>query len=412
MMTNTIIVKIDRLAYGGDGVGRLPDGRVVFVPFTIPGELVRVRLVEDKARLARAELEEVVEPSADRIQPRCRHFTTCGGCYYQHIDYQAQLKAKARILSEQLERIGGLRDIPDVEILAAPEPWNYRNHIQFHLTREGRLGFQKAHSNQTFAVQECHLPEEGINHLWPKIELEPMHGLERVSMRQGIDNDLMLVLESTDTEPLDFSIQDLSISIVHIDPIGSLVLAGSDHILMEIMERQFRVSATSFFQVNTNQAESMVKHLLENLSLNEKMTVLDVYSGVGLFSAFMAPKVRRLVGIEISPEACEDFTINLDEFDNVELYEASAEEVLANVAFSPDVIVMDPPRAGLGVKTLDALIAQGAGLLAYVSCDPSTLARDGKQLVVSGYSLHKLILVDMFPQTYHIESISYWEKNS
>ena len=410
-MTSTIDVRIDNLAYGGDALGRLADGRVVFVPYAIPGELVRLRLVEDKPRHARAELVGVLEASADRVIPRCQHFMTCGGCHYQQMNYPTQLKAKAAILREQLERIGGLKDIPAVEVEAAPEPWYYRNHIQFHLTHEGKLGFQKAHSNQPFAIRECHLPEVAINQLWPQIEIEPMSGLERISLRLGANEDMMIILESSDPQPLDFNIEDLAISVVQLGPSSSVVLAGSDHIMMEVSGRLFNVSAGSFFQINTLQAQAMVMHLTEHVSLSENMTVLDVYSGVGLYSAFLAPKVKRLVGIEISPEACEDFTTNLDEFENVDLYEASAEEVLGSIVFNPDAIIMDPPRAGLDGKTVEGVLAQGAKQLAYVSCDPATLARDAKQLAAGGYSLMEMTLFDMFPQTYHIESISYWEKH-
>jgi len=314
-MTSTVDVRIDNLAYGGDAVGRLTDGRVVFVPYAIPGELVRLRLVEDKPRHARAELMDVLEPSPERVVPRCPHFTTCGGCHYQQMNYPTQLKAKAAILREQLERIGGLKDIPTVEVEAAPVPWYYRNHIQFHLTHEGKLGFQRVHSNQPFAIRECHLPEVVINQLWPKIEIEPIPGLDRISLRVGAEEDMMLILENSDPQPLDFSIEDLAISVVQVGPSGRIVLAGSDYLVMEVSGRHFRVSATSFFQVNTHQAQAMVMSLTERLASSENMTVLDVYSGVGLFIAFIAPKVKRLVGIEISPDAAEDFTTNLDEFE-------------------------------------------------------------------------------------------------
>jgi len=409
-MPDTILVNVDALAYGGDGIGRLPDGRVVFIPFTIPGELVRATIVEEKARHARGDLLEVLEGSPHRVQARCKHYGLCGGCHYQHMSYDRQLDAKVQILKEQLVRLGGFKAIPEIEIVPAPEPWNYRNHIQFHLTHDGRLGYQKAGSNQAFAIQECHLPEAGINHLWPQIEIEPLAGLEQVSLRQGADDELMIVLESNIAEALEFSIEDLAVSVVQVDPSGSLVLAGSDHIFMKVLGRQFRVSASSFFQVSTLQAQAMVKLLLNQISMNESQTILDVYSGVGLYSAFLAPRVRRLVGIEISPQACEDFTDNLDEFDHVELYEAGAEEVLGAVAFTPHVIVMDPPRTGLGVKVVEGVLAQEAKTLAYISCDPATLARDAKQLAMGGYCLNKLTLIDMFPQTYHIESLSVWEK--
>jgi 23S rRNA (uracil1939-C5)-methyltransferase len=409
-MTNTFDVRIESLAYGGDALGRLPDGRVVFVPYAIPGELVRLRLVEEKAHHATATLVEVLEPSPERVIPRCIHFSTCGGCHYQHIQYPAQVRAKATILKDQLERIGGLREIPAVDIYESPKPWNYRNTIQFHITREGKLGFQKARSNQPFAIRECHLPEETINWLWPQIEVEPIASLERVSLRVGSDEEMMLILESSEPQAMEFSIEELPVSIVQLGDYDSIILAGSDYLSMGLQGRQFKVSASSFFQVNTLQAEAIVSYLSEHLPISSEMTVVDAYCGVGLFSAFLAPKVRRLVGIEVSPSACEDFSTNLDEFEQVELYEAPVEDVLGSIHFQADTIILDPPRAGLGAKTVEGVLGQGAAHLAYVSCDPATLARDGRQLAAGGYALTKLALFDMFPQTYHIESISLWNK--
>lgn len=184
-MTSTFNVRIDHLAYGGDALGRLPDGRVIFVPYAIPGEMVRLSITEDKPRHAWGELVEVLEASPERVIPRCQHFTTCGGCHYQQMNYPTQLKAKADTLKEQLERMGGLRDFPAVEIIAAAEPWYYRNSMQFHLTQDGKLGFQRVHSNQPFAIRECHLPEAAINRLWPQVDVESIPGMERISLRVG-----------------------------------------------------------------------------------------------------------------------------------------------------------------------------------------------------------------------------------
>ena len=160
------------------------------------------------------------------------------------------MKAKADILREQLERIGGFEGIPEIEMHASPEPWNYRNTIQFHITPEGKLGFQKARSNQPFAIRECHLPEEAINRIWPQIEVEPIPSLERVSLRVGMDEEMMLILESSDPQAMEFSIEDLPVSIVQVGGYDSIILAGSDYIVMEVLGRQFKVSADSFFQVN------------------------------------------------------------------------------------------------------------------------------------------------------------------
>jgi len=390
---------------------KLPDGRAVFIPFTIAGEHVRISLVEERKSYARAELVEVLEPSPVRVMPRCKHYTNCGGCHYQHVNYPTQVEIKSAILCEQLERIGGLEDITEVEVISAPDPWYYRNHIQFHLTREGRLGFQQARSNHTFSVHECHLPERLINQVWPLLEIEPVRGLERVSLRAGVNEDLMMILESTNPEPLDFQIEDLAISVVYKGPENVVVLAGSDAIHMEVSGKIFQVSAGSFFQVNTSQVEAMVGRIMEYLCSSDSLTVMDVYCGVGLISAFLAPHVKSLIGIEVSPEACTDFTTNLDEFDNVSLYEAPAEEVLANLKLKPDVIIVDPPRDGLGVKTVEGILAQEATILIYVSCDPATLARDARSLVAGGYILDKVTFIDLFPQTYHIESITRWVKS-
>lgn len=405
-MGNIFEVEIERLAYGGDAIGRLPDGKVVFVPYAIPGEVVQIRLVEDKPRHARAELVQVVQTAPERVIPRCRHFSYCGGCHYQHISYHQQLQAKAAILKEQLERMGGLAAVPTVEIMPSPQPWYYRNNVQFHLTPEGKLGYQRAHTNQPFAIQECHLPETALNDLWPLIDAEPMPGLETISLRTGTDNEMMIILESDDAQPIDFSIEDLPVSVVQVSGFGNIVLAGSDHITMEVLSRSFQVSANSFFQVNTQQAVEMVGTLLKHLTLKADQTVVDAYCGVGLFSTFLAEKVKRLVGIEISPEACEDYTTNLDDFDNIELYEASVEDVLNSVNFQADILVLDPPRSGLGTKAVQGVLAQGARQLAYISCDPATLARDAKQLAAGGYKLDKVTMFDMFPQTYHVETIA------
>ena len=195
-----------------------------------------------------------------------------------------------------------------------------------------------------------------------------------------MDEDMMLILKSSDPQAMEFSVENLPVSLVQVGAYGSIVLAGSDYVVMEVLGRQFKVSASSFFQVNNLQAQAMIRHLTDHLPISSEMTVVDAYCGVGLFSAFLAPKVKRLVGIEVSPNACEDFSTNLDEFDQVELYEAPVEDVVLNVDFHADMIILDPPRAGLGAKTVAGIITQGAAHLAYVSCDPATLARDGKQL--------------------------------
>jgi 23S rRNA (uracil1939-C5)-methyltransferase len=390
-------------------MGRLPDGRAVFVPHTLPGEVARVRLVEQKRGHARAELLEVIEASPERIQPQVPGGGPCPGCHYQHMPYAMQLSAKDAILREQLERIGGLENPPLLSPIPSPKVWNYRNHIQLHMDEQGRLGYHEARTKQVVPVQRDPLAEQPLNEVLGQLDLEPVPGLERISLRLGMEEDILLVLEASQPEAPELSIENLDVSAVYVSPNGQLLMAGSDHIYMEAAGRSHKVSAQSFFQVNSLQASRMVTYLLERVSFDERMSALELYSGVGLFSVFIAPRVERLVAVESSPSATADFVENLDEFDNVELYEAPVEGALPSLEIKPDLVLADPPRSGLGAKSIPHLLGLQAPVLAYFSCDPATLARDAARLVQGGYRLEEVTLIDMFPQTYHIESLSIWK---
>ncbi|MFC1996696.1 class I SAM-dependent RNA methyltransferase [Chloroflexota bacterium] len=425
-MTSKETLTLDSLAYGGEAFGRLSNGKAVFVPFALPGEKVRIQLVEEKRGFARGKLLEVLEASPERIEPRCPHFfrpsltgnddelmDACGGCHYQILPYDKQLVVKAEILRDQLQRIGKLLDPPVQSTVPSPAPWNYRNHVQFHMTEKGALGFvgiKMAAGQSVIPIDECHLPAEPLIDLWGQLEIESIPGLDRVGLRLGADDDRMVVLESSDPEPIEMEL-DLPVSVVYHGPGGSLVLGGEDHIVFQVLERSFRASAGVFFQVNTSMAGEMVAHLLENLDLNPQDTLVDAYCGVGLFSAFLAPRVARLIGIEVHPEACKDFVVNLDEFENVELYEAPVERALSSLDINADILIADPPRAGLGHHTLKGIQTVNPRVIAYISCDPATLGRDARFLTEIGYHLRQITPFDLFPQTYHIESISFWDRD-
>jgi len=402
-------VTLTTLTYGGEAMGRLEDGRAVFIPFGLPGERVSVRLTDEKKNFARGEIVEILEASPDRIEAKCKHFGECGGCHYQNLSYEKQLTAKTEILIDQLKRIGKIENPPVKPMAASSNPWNYRNHVQFSLNKDGKLGFQKSNSNRVIPITECHMPEASINDFWSQLEFEPETNIERVSLRAGVDDDLLIVLESESPEPPELEIE-AGISIAHVYEENTVVIAGNDHIIIRVLDRDFKVSAASFFQVNTAMAEKMVQHLLTCLPVSSSATLLDVYCGAGLFSAFFAPKCGRVIGIESSESACEDFAVNLDEFDNVELYEGFAEEILQHLEIQPNIVLVDPPRAGLDKLVIDGIFNLNPQMIAYVSCDPSTLARDAARLINAGYKLKEVTPFDLFPQTYHIESISLFEK--
>ncbi len=396
--------------YGGDALARLPDGRAVFIPYALPDEELRIRLVEEKERYARGEIIEILKPSPKRIQPRCLHFGDCGGCHYQNISYEEQLRIKESIFIDQLERVGKLTDPPVRKIVPSPQAWNYRNQIQLHISNEGDLGFLKNRSNQVVPIQECHLPEDSLNQIWPALSLEYIPGLDRISLRSGDEGqDTLIVLESNDPQPIEFSV-DLALSAVHQGPGGEIVLAGDDFTVIPIQDIPFVVSAGAFFQVNTGVAELIVEFLLEKLPLNEDSLVLDVYCGVGLFSAFLAPRVGKVIGIESDPKAAEDFLYNLSGYENVDFYDLPAEDVLPLLNLSPDIILLDPPRAGISKTVLDSVVSLNPGLVVYISCDPATLARDGNRFQKQGYILQESTPFDMFPQTFHIESVNIFQR--
>lgn len=407
MSNNIAEITLEKFTYGGDAMGRLGDGRAVFVPFGLPGEQVRIRLLQEKKNFARGILLEVLESSPDRISAKCVHFGECGGCHYQYLPYEAQLKAKTDILRDQLQRIGKIENPLVQAMVGCPTPWNYRNHIQFHLTNEGKLGYVGANGNTIIPITECHLPNEVIDSFWPQLEFEADAPIDRIALRAGADDDLMLILESDDLEAPELELE-AGISVVHLTEEDTLVMAGEDHLVMQVLEREFYVSAGSFFQVNTVMAEKMVSHLLHKLPVPAK-TIFDMYCGVGLFSTFLAPKCERLIGIEASPSACEDFVVNLDEFDHVELYEGMVEDVIPHLEAEQAIILLDPPRAGVDRRALDGIKQLAPKFIAYVSCDPSTLARDASRLIAGGYRLVDVTPFDMFPQTYHIESIALFE---
>lgn len=409
--SQTYEVQLTTFAHGGEAIGRLPDGRAVFVPYAIPGESVSVRLIEEKRGYARAGVPQILSTSPERIPARCPHFTECGGCHYQHMTYSSQLKAKRNVLCDQLERIGKLQN-PSVETtIPSKSQWNYRNHIQLDITEKGDLGYHRPRSNDVIAIDECHLPDPTIQSILSQIDIGSLPGLEQVGLRVGSDDKLMLVLKSHSDQAPEFSIERLPLSAVFLGPRGDFVLAGSSHIHIKILERVFQVSSSSFFQINNDITGSIVNHLLQHLPLDDDTTLLDVYCGVGLFSAFLADKVKHLIGVEAMTTACDDFLTNLDEYQNVDLIEGKAEDVLHDLDIQPDIILVDPPRTGLHRKVLDSIADLQPSTLAYVSCDPATLARDSHRLSKKGYHPTLITPFDLFPQTYHIESVSFWEKD-
>jgi len=395
------------MAHGGSALGRF-ENQVIFVPYAIPGERVRVEIAEAHARWARARLVEVLAPSPQRVEPPCPHFGQgkCGGCQFQHIDYEAQAEFKREIVADQLGRIGGLPDVRVLDIIGAAEPWSYRNHVQFSLTPEGRLGFLRADSHDVLPVQECLLLDPLLDDLWAALDME-WPQLHRLSLRCGsATGDQLAVFELNDYEDFDIEV-DFAVSCVLLLADGEVVvLMGTPFLVEHVAGRDYRISAGSFFQVNTAGAEALVALVRDYLAPQGDEILLDLYCGVGLFGLALADSVDRVVGVESDPSAAADFRHNARGLGHVELAEGEAQQMLPRIGGPVDLAVLDPPRAGAGEAVVAELARLSPRRIVYVSCDPATLARDARHLVDAGYALAEVQPVDLFPQTFHIESVA------
>lgn len=392
-------------AYGGDAVGRDEDGRVVFVPFGIPGERVRVRLLKRQKRWARAALEEVLEASPHRIAPRCQHYQRCGGCHLQHMDAAAQGEAKAQVVRDAFTRIAKVKEPPIDDLVPSPALWNYRNKVTFSLTLQGELGFIDHAGRRAIPIEICHLIRPELLDLWSSLDLEAIAGLRQVELRVGVQQDRLVVFHGEGAPDFELS-SDLPASIVWRSEEGAQVLAGEPYLMQQVGEEMFRVSAGSFFQVNPSATPHLVKTALSLLSPKPGQQIYDLFAGVGLFSRFLARAGCLVTAVESAPSACDDFVVNLDPFQDVALYQAPVSDALPALGRAVDAVLLDPPRAGLSEVARRALLDLDAARIVYVSCDPTTLARDCRALLDGGYTLQRVVPIDLFPQTFHVETVA------
>ncbi len=405
---NEFELELTSMANGGSALGR-HEGRTIFVPYAIPGEKITARITQDKGRFAYAEGVTLLEGSPDRVAPRCPHFGPgrCGGCHWQHIDYAAQLTYKQQVVIEQLARLGGFHDVPVHAPIASPDPWQYRSHATFHLTDNGKLGFVGTDDQHIIPIQECHIIRPELLDLFQALDPEGITGLSRVRLQVGSDGtERSIILNTEDGLPPEVE-SDMPASVNFLlDDSEPVNLIGNSYVHYTVKGRTFRVSAGGFFQVNLSQAETLVDQVLARLDPQGSESVLDLYSGVGLFTAFLAERVSLVTSVESYAPAVTDADANLADFDNVELIEGAAEDVLPQLKGSFDAVVLDPPRTGLDGRALDAIAALAPRKVIYVSCDPATFARDAKRLAAQGYTLSDVQPVDMFPQTYHVELVA------
>lgn len=409
-------------AFGGEAVGRLADGRVVFAPHVLPGERALVRLREERRDFARGELATLLQAAPERVEAPCPYFRAgCGGCAWQHADYPAQLRLKRAIVVDQIRRIGRF-PAAEAEDLVRPtigmlEPWHYRNQARFTVGRKfGELCFTYRSTHRLLRVDHCWISHPAIN-----AALETLQGklegagrkIHQIAIRVGANTGQLSITPSLPEVP------DLE--------------TGQQLLEEELLGTRFRLHASSFFQVNTRReqrplppglpralrpipsdglsmAELLALLVLDRVDPRGGELVVDAYCGVGTFALLAAPCVECVVGVEEARVAIADAEHNARDVPNATFVEGKTEAVLPRLALErrPDAVVLDPARAGCHPAVLEALLARPLRppKLVYVSCDPSTLARDLRVLVDGGYTLQDVQPLDMFPHTYHVECVA------
>lgn len=394
-------LRIEKLVYGGDGLSRV-EGRAALTPFVLPGELVLAETSESKPGLLRTRLARIMEPSPDRVDPPCPYFYRCGGCHYQHANYEAQLSAKRSILSETLRRIGKISPPEQIEMVSA-EPWGYRNRTQLHIFG-GRIGYLESRSHRLCPIDRCPISSPQINRAIQSL-------LEMIHDRRwpGFVRSLEIFTNETQTQ----------INVVESPkPVARRFFewcaeripgAGLTALDYEASGFSYRVGNRSFFQVNRFLVDRLVE---EALWQADGDTALDLFAGVGLFSLPLARRFRAVTTVESGSGAVRDMRFNAGRAGlPVHPVEQPVDAYLENLATAPDFVLADPPRAGLNKAALERLLALSPPRLTIVACDPATLARDLARLLQSGYELLRLTLVDLFPQTYHIESVAHLRRS-
>lgn len=430
-------VAIERLVFQGDGLGHLEDGRVIFVPATVPGDRVEARVTEARSDFVRATPLRVLTPSPDRTDPPCRHFGTCGGCQWQHVRYPAQLTWKRRILEELLLRVGKVEGVHVAPTLDPGAPWEYRARAQFKVVGGARpcIGFHRRETNHVVDIDRCPLLDARVNallHAMRRMKHPSLFALFQrlreawVALGTGTGEMLLsLFAKVQDRAALRLTLHTLQakvpglcgVALVEGDPRrGPRIVdwAGREVLSEQVGGVRFRVGATAFFQVSGLAAGRLTSLVLDAARLTGAERVLELYSGVGTFTVPLAARAREVVGVEGSPAAAADGEANLRDnaCSSARIVAAPVEQALPGlVAGGPwDLVVMDPPRQGCSRMVLDHLAVSGPARMIYVSCDPSTLARDLGVLARAGYHCASLQPIDLFPQTFHVESVAVLER--
>ena len=408
---------VDGFTHGGEGVVRI-EGKAVFVPRTIPGERVRVRVVDDRKNWARAELIEVLAPSPDRVTPPCPYVPACGGCDLQHVAPDAQRQLKRRVVVEQLERLGRIDDPPVEACRAVSDDTHYRTQARMHAAPDGRLGYHRAGTVEVVPVDTCLILTKATQGVRDQVGDDT--GAAEVEFRAHASTGSRAAVLHPDPEaPLTMPGEDEdgeapgahALDVVLAQPDGSTMAFRGDGVLAEhAAGATFRFDTSSFFQVNAAGAEAIVAEVVRAIGDIGGVHVWDLYAGVGLISVPLAVGGADVLAVEGHREAVTWLGRNAEDngvADRVHPVTADVRRFAADPDHEPpDVVVLDPPRVGAGEETCRHLADQRPARIVYVACDPAALARDARVLVEEGYRLTRVVPLDLFPMTHHVEAVA------
>ncbi|HSQ38065.1 MAG TPA: class I SAM-dependent RNA methyltransferase [Acidimicrobiia bacterium] len=388
------------VAHGGEAVARL-DGKAYFVDGAMPGEHVRGVVTKDAGSWARVELREVVTASPHRIEPPCPLFGACGGCQWQFADYPAQLAWKRSILAGQLAHLGRVDGPPVRDTVAVGAPFGYRNRVDFQIA-DGRPALSRRRSRLLQPIDECLLLHPALTDLVSR--LGDLGAAVAVTLRVATaTGDCLAVVDG----PVPPQASSWGCGVVQRRRDRLTPVVGSGSIVETVAGVAFRITGAAFFQSNTAGAEALVGLVAEALSPRPDETMLDAYAGGGLFGLTVGRAAARVVAVESAPAAADDLGHNAASAPvPVRVVEGAVEAALPHLETRWDLAVADPPRTGLGASGVQAVVAGRPRAIAYVSCDPASLARDTRLLVEAGYHLGWAAPVDLFPQTFHVEAVA------
>ncbi len=403
-------VVIDGFAHGGEAVGRI-DGKVVLVAGALPGERVRLRVTEDHPRWSRASLVEVLVASPDRVVPPCPVADECGGCDLQHVAPDAGRGLKTRVVREQLARLGGFGDVAHgmVEECRSVGPdLGYRNHVQLHADAAGRLGFHRAGSHDVVPIDACPVATDDVNALLA--ELGPQSGVSGLAVRALGDARTAIVTPGEGAVDLPAGIPTLALRQADGRPV---VVRGEGAATVSVAGVTLHVPLDAFFQVNLGGAEALVAAVREAAGEVADRDVWDLYAGVGLLALPLAADGAHVLAVEsVRPAADALEQAALAQGLDVKVLAERVEPVVRRVAGGdrsidpPEIVIADPPRAGLGQRTVDDLVRIAPSRIVLVSCDVAACARDLKGLAAGGYRIDRVLPLDLFPMTHHVETVT------